>query len=108
MRPPSLAARRSCGVANPFISAEFLLERLDQIGDKKGIDLSIGVQGSSPRASVPARHRRYSAAREACGPILLRATRILPCALLSFETGSFRWEIVKVRAMEIARSAALF
>ena len=28
-------------VANPFISAEFLLERLDDIGDKKGIDLSV-------------------------------------------------------------------
>jgi hypothetical protein len=28
-------------IANPFISAEFLLERLDEIGDKKGIDLSV-------------------------------------------------------------------
>jgi Reverse transcriptase (RNA-dependent DNA polymerase) len=28
-------------IANPFISAEFLLERLDEIGDKKGVDLSI-------------------------------------------------------------------
>jgi hypothetical protein len=28
-------------IANPFISAEFLLTRLDEIGDKKGIDLSV-------------------------------------------------------------------
>lgn len=28
-------------IANPFISAEFLLERLGVIGDKKGIDLSV-------------------------------------------------------------------
>jgi hypothetical protein len=28
-------------IANPFISAEFLLERLDEIGDKKGIELSV-------------------------------------------------------------------
>jgi hypothetical protein len=28
-------------VANPFISAEFLTERLDVIGDKKGHDLSL-------------------------------------------------------------------
>jgi hypothetical protein len=28
-------------IANPFISAEFLLGRLDEIGDKKGIELSV-------------------------------------------------------------------
>src|SRR3546814_19455362 len=28
-------------INNPFISAEFLMDRLDQIGDKKGIDLSV-------------------------------------------------------------------
>ncbi|RXG85064.1 RNA-directed DNA polymerase [Bradyrhizobium zhanjiangense] len=28
-------------IANPLISAEFLLDRLDEIGDKKGIDLSV-------------------------------------------------------------------
>jgi Reverse transcriptase (RNA-dependent DNA polymerase) len=28
-------------VANPSISAEFLLEKLDEIGDKKGVDLSV-------------------------------------------------------------------
>ena len=28
-------------IANPFISAEFMLEKLDEIGDKKGIDLSV-------------------------------------------------------------------
>jgi hypothetical protein len=28
-------------IANPFISAEFLLNRLDEIGDKKGVELSV-------------------------------------------------------------------
>jgi hypothetical protein len=28
-------------ISNPFITADFLLERLDSIGDKKGVDLSI-------------------------------------------------------------------
>ncbi|MER8388165.1 RNA-directed DNA polymerase [Mesorhizobium sp. M0166] len=28
-------------ITNPFISAEFLLDRLDEIGDKKGADLSV-------------------------------------------------------------------
>jgi hypothetical protein len=33
--------RQDEDIASPFVSAEFLLERLDEIGDKKNIDLSV-------------------------------------------------------------------
>jgi hypothetical protein len=66
-------------VANPSISAEFLLEKLDEIGDKKGVDLSVFKAVLRALRFLPG----IDAIRlleKACGLTLLRATRILPCA----------------------------
>ena len=66
-------------IANPFVSAEILQNKLDEIGDKKGHRL-ICVQSGPSRSAFSARHRRRSTARETRGPTLLRATRVLPRA----------------------------
>jgi hypothetical protein len=65
-------------VANPFISAEFLTERLDVIGDKKGHDLSLIKAILRALRFLP----DIDAARlleKHADPIILCSTRILYC-----------------------------